>query len=231
MRKGKRKAERLSVFFCGERRTHPRPPWREGERTGEEQSTPPSLCDTSPVSGEEGCGNRGRGLGGDVGDSAEREMETRQGKDVLVGLGGADDFRRIACSKSCTLNLTMGCLEVASEKSAVLKEYIAGRPQWSLTCECLLTDDESEMERLLDDGEAVEVAFRIGNSRAYSGKAVVSALRATGRTRELATYTIEMLGVSELTHVRLALVSCYGTGVWLPGEPWKSVDKWKNQKN
>ena len=168
-------------------------------------------------------------MGGEVGDSAEIEMETRQGKDVLVGLGGVGDFRRIGCSRSCTLTCRMDTVEVASRESAVLAEYIAGRGQWSLTCECLLTDDESEMERLLDDGEAVEVAFRIGNSRAYCGKAVVSALRATGRTRELATYTIEMLGVSELTHVRLTLVSCYGTGTWIEDSPWIGEDVWKKE--
>lgn len=149
-----------------------------------------------------------------------------RGRDVLVGLGGVGEFRTVACSRDCTLNCRMETVEVASRESAVLAEYIAGRGQWSLTCECLLTDDESEMERLHDEGEAVDVTFRVGRRRCYTGKAVVTSLRATGRLREAATYTIEMLGVSELTHVHLSLMSCYGTGRWVEDAPWIGEDVW-----
>ena len=119
---------------------------------------------------------------------------------MLLGWKPAEgEYRVFGCSKSCEVNEERETMEVSSPTSGIWREYHAGRCGWSCSCECLMSDETDELEEAFRLGKPVAVSLkkRDGQTR-YSGKAIITSLKSTGRLREMATYSVRLKGTGEL---------------------------------
>lgn len=137
-----------------------------------------------------------------------------QGTNLLLSwedaYGNTDVF---SYGRSCEVSQKSDSIEVASPASARAKTFLPGRTSWNITCECLLSSDESRIEAIYRSGE--EISVRCWQKGAiggyyYKGRAFISTLRTTGRLHDMAAYTIGLQGTGELEYTKDS------TG---PGEP------------
>ncbi|MCM1372948.1 MAG: phage tail protein [Bacteroides sp.] len=131
-------------------------------------------------------------------------MEKLQGTHLILGYQDEEgEFHAFAYARSCEIKQKSDTVEVASPSSGRWKEFIFGRCEWTATCECLLSDDESETERRFREGLPVTVCLRTRGKSGdmYKGEAIITSLSLSGRLHEMAGYTIGLKGTGELEYV------------------------------
>ena len=122
------------------------------------------------------------------------------GSDLLLGWKPAEgEYRVFGCSKSCEVSEERDTVEVSSPASGIWRGYVAGRCGWSCSCECLMSDDSDGLEEAFRLGKPVEVSMKRRNGQVrYSGHAIITSLKSTGRLHEMATYSVRLKGTGEL---------------------------------
>ena len=139
--------------------------------------------------------------------------------DGANGALGATTYQLIACSTSCSLNLSNATIETACKKSAAgalsdrsVRHTQNGTQSWTMTVDGLvdLTFDSSGEETgfvdLMDiaiSQQDVYVAFSTGDTAGtteyeYWGKAFISSIDATASVDDFATYTVTLEGNGDL---------------------------------
>lgn len=122
-------------------------------------------------------------------------------------------FRVFGFAKSCELSQSRETKEIANPTDGQWKKYIAGRCDWSCSCECLLSSDSSAVEEIFRSGQPVEILLRgryIADWRfigSYRGEAIITSLKITGRIHEMATYSISLKGTGELIYLPPATIA------------------------
>lgn len=126
------------------------------------------------------------------------------GSNLILGTETGGTFSPVAYSRSCEINEDRDTIETASPHSGQWREHRAGRCGWTMTCECLLSDNESALETAFRIGAPIPVTCRARDgSFRYSGNAIITSLRISGRLHEMATYSISLQGTGELTYISL----------------------------
>lgn len=131
-------------------------------------------------------------------------MSKIQGTNLILGHhDGNDAFKAFAYARGCEIDLQADMIEIASPSSDMWKEFIAGRCEWSMTCECLLAKDESEIEGIFRAREPIKVSCRLrdGSGYRHTGNAIINSLKLSGRLHEMASYTIGLKGTGPLDYV------------------------------
>jgi TP901-1 family phage major tail protein len=124
------------------------------------------------------------------------------GTNLLLGhlIDGA--FSAFAYSKACTIDEQADTIEISSPTSGKWQEFLTSRFSWSMSCECLLSSDNSTIEDAFRKGEPIEVSCRNRDTagKEYRGRAIITNLRATGRIHEMSTYSITLKGTGKLDY-------------------------------
>lgn len=130
-------------------------------------------------------------------------MNKKHGTNLLMGRIHEDGtFHSFAFSKSCDISENADTIETSSPTSGRWKTYLKGRCSWGMNCECLLAEDENEMETLFRQNTPIEVSCRNRDNTGYEyrGLAIITSLKQTGRLHELVTYSITLKGTGELAY-------------------------------
>lgn len=130
-------------------------------------------------------------------------MSKIQGSHLLLGrVADNGIFSSFAYSKSCEITQQRDTIEVSSPTSGLWREYRAGRCSRSITCECLLASDETEIESLFRDGTPILVSCRNRDNTGYEyrGRAIITHLHLAGRLHEMASYSITLQGTGAMAY-------------------------------
>ena len=122
---------------------------------------------------------------------------------MILGHFSDGVFTAFAFSKQCDVDQKTDVIEVSSPTSGRAKEYITGRREWSMSCQCLLSNDVSTTEALYREGRPIEVSCRASGNE-YRGTAIITALKTTGVIHSMATYAITLQGTGELAYQPIA---------------------------
>lgn len=126
-----------------------------------------------------------------------------QGTNLLMGRETSGSFAAFGYSRSCEISEQRDTIETASPTSAQWKDYKSARCSWTMTCECLLSDNETVLETAFRQGIPILVTCRPRGESGYRyrGYAIITSLRASGRIHEMATYSIGLQGTGELEYM------------------------------
>lgn len=122
-------------------------------------------------------------------------------------LGGVKDgtFAALAYAKSCEIEQQRETREVSSPTSGKWREYLAGRCDRSIRCECLLSDSAEELEQAFRSGEPMMLSCRQRDNSGYEyrGEAIITSLKIIGRIHEMASFSVTMRGTGEWEYGKL----------------------------
>lgn len=121
------------------------------------------------------------------------------GHDVLIAVGEtANTLETVAASRDCSLNINSEMVEVASGTDGTVREYLAGRYDWTMQVEGLYAlGDHAGLVDYLQDGTLLHVGCYIGNEP-VTGRAYVETMEVAGAVKGKATYNVTLRGSGEL---------------------------------
>ena len=119
-----------------------------------------------------------------------------KGKDVLIYEGPIGTMPIIAGAKSCTVSTSCDLMEKASSTAARQREYIAGRQDWEVSLNHLVTAVDP-FHGVLAPGNTYFLRIVIGNAT-LTGRAICQQADITGTKGNLATGAIKFKGISPL---------------------------------
>lgn len=122
------------------------------------------------------------------------------GKNIICGKLTGTTFAPFAYSKNATISIDRDMIEVSSPSTGTSQEFIPGRKGWSISCSCLLSDNESAVWALFNNGTKFTVSWRETGGREWTGDVYIKSLKATGSIHEMAKFDIEMQGTGDLTY-------------------------------
>lgn len=129
---------------------------------------------------------------------------TIKGSHLIIGIIQSGKLQPFAYSRGCEISESRDTIEYSSPTSGIWREHLPGRCSWSATVDCLLSDDARLTEQAFRDGTMLDVVCKGGEAGyAYKGKAIITQLRASGRIREMASYSISLKGCGELRYESL----------------------------
>lgn len=124
-------------------------------------------------------------------------MSVVLGKNVFIHSGNSGSTAVIAGAKSCTLSRKCDTMEKASATQNSSKEFIAGRDEWEVTINHLLTSS-SPFEGILKVKETYTISIVIEGVRKY-GQAICTQADLSGAVGGLAQGSVRFKGTGPLT--------------------------------
>ena len=122
------------------------------------------------------------------------------GNEIIVGTVSGGVFTAIAAVKSHEVQTQCDTIEYASATDAEWKEFVAGKKEWTVTCNYLvLNDAECNIEDVLKVGTEVllKVKDRSGNYDVQGG-AVVATCRQSFQRGGISNGSFQFKGTGEL---------------------------------
>lgn len=121
------------------------------------------------------------------------------GHDVLIAVGAtANTLETVAASRDCSLNINSEMVEVASGTDGTVREYLAGRYDWTMQVEGLYTVGcHLSIVGWFLAGTLLHVAFQVGEET-LTGKAYVESVDVNGPLRGKVTYNVSLRGTGAL---------------------------------
>lgn len=118
------------------------------------------------------------------------------GRNLIIKVNGT----AIAGARSCDINISGEDIEVASSTQSKWREFLAGREEWSVTCNHLLPASGTPLK---SSAEMVNttVTIRMESGRSgdvLTGQAIVKSWRSTGTLGNLAQGTFSFRGSGPL---------------------------------
>lgn len=118
------------------------------------------------------------------------------GRNLIIKVNGT----AIAGARSCDINISGEDIEVASSTQSKWREFLAGREEWSVTCNHLLPAAGTPLR---SSAEMVNttVTIRMESGRSgdvLTGQAIVKSWRSTGTLGNLAQGTYSFRGSGPL---------------------------------
>lgn len=118
------------------------------------------------------------------------------GRNLIVKVNGT----AIAGARSCDINISGEDIEVASSTQSKWREFLAGREEWSVTCNHLLPAAGTPL-RTSKEMVNTTVTIRMESGRSgdvLEGQAIVKSWRSTGTLGNLAQGTYSFRGSGPL---------------------------------
>lgn len=119
------------------------------------------------------------------------------GRNVLIYSGSSGSDPIIAAARSCTVDEKCEIIEKASASNQTSKEYLAGRMEWEISMNHLITSG-APFEGLLKVGQTYTIRVVIG-STTKQGVAICDRAELTGSVNDLAKGSIHFKGSGPLT--------------------------------
>lgn len=119
------------------------------------------------------------------------------GKNILIYSGSTGNSPIIAAAKSCSISLKCDLLEKASSTQNTSKEYIAGRDEWDISLNHLVTSG-APFEGLLKVRQTYTISVVIGGVRKY-GTAICQQADIQGAEGSLGKGSVIFKGSGPLT--------------------------------
>lgn len=129
-------------------------------------------------------------------------MAIVHGRNVLIYQGESGTSPIIASAKSCTVSYKSDVIEKASSTSATAKEYIAGRTEWEVSLNHLVTTDSgvNPFVGLLMVGSTYTLRIVIAGVT-MKGNAICTQYEMNGAVGQLATGSVHLKGTGTLSQV------------------------------
>lgn len=118
------------------------------------------------------------------------------GKNVFIYNSASGTTPIIAAAKSCTISKKCDIVEKASATSATDKSFVAGRTEWEVTINHLVTG--APFDGILKVGGTYTLSILIGTTR-KTGSAICVQADLGGTVRSLATGSVKFKGTGALT--------------------------------
>ena len=124
-------------------------------------------------------------------------MAVIKGREVYIYSGTSGTTPIIAGAKSCTVSRKCDIMEKASASNQTSKEFLAGREEWEVSLNHLVTSG-APFEGLLKVGQTYTLRIVIG-STAKTGTAICTQADIGGTVGNLATGSIRFKGTGHLS--------------------------------
>lgn len=123
------------------------------------------------------------------------------GKNVFIYAGSSSTTPIIAAAKSCSLSRKCDVMERASSTQNASKEYVAGRDEWEMTVNHLVTtaNSASPFAGIIKVGGTYAVSMTIGGKR-MSGQAICTQADLSGAVGTLAQGSVKFKGTGQLIY-------------------------------
>ncbi|MCD8207693.1 MAG: phage tail protein [Bacteroidales bacterium] len=128
-------------------------------------------------------------------------MSYIRGQYFIAYAGGTAESNRVAFSRSCSVEVKMGTIEVSSPDTGTWKSYIAGKGEWAVSVSGLVADSRNDLVlfRLLKERTLMKLYYRDVDSGAYFyGDAILTQLTQNAEVRQVTTYSAKFQGSGEL---------------------------------
>lgn len=119
------------------------------------------------------------------------------GKNIFIYSGSSGTSPIIAAAKSCSISMKCDLLEKASSTQGTSKEYIAGRDEWDISIDHLVTSG-APFEGLLKVRQTYTISVVIAGVRKY-GTAICQQADIQGAVGSLGRGSIRFKGSGVLT--------------------------------
>lgn len=119
------------------------------------------------------------------------------GKNIFIYSGSSGTSPIIAAAKSCSISFKCDLLEKASSTQGTSKEYIAGRDEWDISLDHLITTG-APFEGLLKVRQTYTISVVIAGVRKY-GTAICQQADIQGAVGSLGRGSVRFKGSGPLT--------------------------------
>lgn len=123
-------------------------------------------------------------------------MSVVLGKNIKIYAGASGTTPIIAMAKSCVVNKRSDLIETASASNQTSREYVAGREDWDVSLNHLVSS-EAPVEGLLKVRGTYTIRLVIG-STTLQGTAICNEANVTATTENLGTGSIKFKGSGPL---------------------------------
>lgn len=123
-------------------------------------------------------------------------MSVVLGKNIKIYAGASGTTPIIAMAKSCVVNKRSDLIETASASNQTSREYVAGREEWDVSLNHLVSS-EAPVEGLLKVRGTYTIRLVIG-STTLQGTAICNEANVTATTGNLGTGSIKFKGSGPL---------------------------------
>jgi len=130
------------------------------------------------------------------------------GSNIIVCIGS----QPIAATRSNELEVENEIIEISSPNSGAWRDFLAGRKEWSINTDFLVTDEGDTADRVLTVGSVVELYIRKtgtnGTDDVYlSGEAICTKCKITARRSGIISGSFVFRGKGVLEDMRNAISS------------------------
>lgn len=141
------------------------------------------------------------------------------GNSLMLFIKENENYSAIAYAKSHELEISSDTEEVHSRLHDEWTDFILTSGSWSITCECLYTEDSSKMFDLFKNRHQIVCMFGLASNydengivdtenswaiaNGYRGKAYITSLDINAETSEAATMNITLEGTSPIRKVNV----------------------------
>ena len=119
------------------------------------------------------------------------------GRNIKIYAGSSGTTPIIAAAKSCTISKKSDVIEKSSETSAVDREYIAGRTDWEVSLNHLITSS-APLDGLLKVGNTYTIRIDVGGTT-KTGTAICEQADIQGANGSLGTGSVKFKGSGPLS--------------------------------
>lgn len=119
------------------------------------------------------------------------------GRNIKIYSGASGSTALIAAAKSCTISRKCKMIEISSETSSTDTDYIAGRTDWEVSLNHLVTSG-APFEGLLKVRGIYTLRISVGGS-VLTGRAICQQADLQGAVESLATGSVKFKGSGPLT--------------------------------
>lgn len=119
------------------------------------------------------------------------------GRNIKIYSGASGSTALIAAAKSCTISRKCKMIEISSETSSTDTDYIAGRTDWEVSLNHLVTSG-APFEGLLKVRGIYTLRISVGGS-VLTGRAICQQADLQGAVGSLATGSVKFKGSGPLT--------------------------------
>ena len=124
-------------------------------------------------------------------------MSAVLGKNIFIYSGNSGTTPIIAAAKSCSISMKCDLIEKASSTQGTSKEYIAGRDEWDVSLDHLITTG-APFDGLLKVRQTYTISFVINGVRKY-GTAICQQADIQGAVGSLGRGSVRFKGSGPLT--------------------------------
>lgn len=118
------------------------------------------------------------------------------GRNLILSIGGV----AVAGAKSCDININADDIEISTASSSKWREFIAGRIDWTATCNHLLLSTSTLISKVNMTGKKVTISVGIrGTNDVISGSAIIRSWRTTGTVGNICQGAFGFRGSGPLT--------------------------------